>query len=241
MSNEQQASVFDDKKKTQTTLGFLFIILFIFFWIVFSFLSGFILALIGTIAGHKLLQAKPELKKSVPVIFVLLIVMTLGTIFLPAIQSDKEWRDDRDEVSSGTSQSYNYLTSTGTPERDIELATLKALGHDIQLTEITLNNSELQIVYVAKENLTKNLTRHGIFTNARDILKDVPQVAPNVNIITITPHLTLIDQYGKESLSRVATITFKKDTWRKINWENFLTDNLPNVADSYWLHPALSD
>jgi hypothetical protein len=38
----------------------------------------------------------------------------------------------------------------------------------------------------------------------------------------------------------VMKITYAKETMDKINWNNFLTDNVPVVANDYWEHPAIS-
>lgn len=241
--SEQTQPVVDEKKKEekkQMVAGGVFFVLLILFWVVFNFLAGLIFALIGAIATAKMLDKKPELQKFVPATFVVLVVLILGAIFIPAMQSDKEFRSERDDILSGTSQIYNYLTTAGSPERSIELAVLRAVGHDTKVRAINLQNDKLRIDYIAKENLTTNLTRWGILTDAKDIVKEVSPIA-NVNSVTIEPHLTLVDRYGQESLRRVATITITRATWEKINWDNFLIDNLPNVADNYWLHPALSD
>ncbi|PIQ91517.1 MAG: hypothetical protein COV70_03370 [Parcubacteria group bacterium CG11_big_fil_rev_8_21_14_0_20_39_22] len=243
--NEENQSVIEDKKtkeKKQKVAGGMFFVLFILFWIVFNFLTGLILALIGAIATMKTLEKKPEIQKFVPATFVVLVTLIFGAIFLPAIQSDKEFRSEKDEILSGTSQTHNYLTQAGTPERNIELGALRALGHDIEIRKIETSDGELWIDYVAKENLSTNLTRRGILSDTKDLVKELSSiVGQDVNAIVVEPHLTLVDQFGEESLSRVALITIERETWEKINWNNFLTDNLPDIADSYWLHPALSE
>ncbi|MEX2515179.1 MAG: hypothetical protein WD335_03550 [Candidatus Paceibacterota bacterium] len=243
--NEENQSAIDDKKtkeKKQKVAGGMFFVLLILFWIVLNFLTGFILALIGTIGTIKMLEKKPEMQKFVPATFVVLVVLIFGSIFLPAIQSDKEFRSERDGILSGTSQTYNYLTQAETPERNIELGILRALGHDVEIRGIETSDGELWIDYIAKENLTTNLTRRGILSDAKDLVKELSSiVGQDVNAIVVESHLTLVDQYGEELLSRVALITIERKTWEKINWDNFLTDNLPDIADSYWMHSALQN
>ncbi len=243
--NEENQTTQGDKKikeRKQKVAGGMFFVLLILFWVIFNFLAGLILALIGAVATMKILEKKPEVQKFIPAIFVILVVFILGAIFVPAMQSDKEFRNERDDILAGTSQTYNYLTEAGTPERNIELRALKALGHETQIRKIDLSDEEVWIDYIAKENLTKNLTRGGIWTDTKDLVQELSVVVDaDINAIIAEPHLTLVDQYGEESLSRVALITINRETWERINWDNFMTDNLPNVADSYWLHPALSD
>ncbi len=243
--SEQTQLVVDEKKKKekkQMVAGGIFFTLLILFWIIFNFLVGLILTLIGVVITIKLLKKKPEIQKFAPVIFVILVVFILGVIFIPAMQSDKDFKGERDKILTGNSQNYSYLTETGTLERNIELGALKVLGHETEIRKIKIDNGELWIDYVASENLTKNLTRRRIWIDTKDLVRELSTIVdPNINAIISESHLVLVDQYGKESLSRVALITINRETWEKINWDNFLTDNLPDVADGYWLHPALKD
>lgn len=238
----QQAESKMVKEKQQKIVGGLFITLLILFWIVFNFLTGIIIALVGAVVIMKLLEKKPEIKKFVPVIFVVLIVSIFGAIFLPAIQSDTEFRSERDEILTGTSQTYNYLTESGKAERNIEIGALKALGHETEIRKINLDEGKIWIDYIASDNLTTNLTRRGILSDTVDLVKELSSVInQDVNEIVVEAYLTLVDQYGKESLSKVAMITISRETWEKINWDNFLTDNFPDIADTYWQHPTLSN
>lgn len=90
--NEQTQPIVDEKKnkekKQMISVGMFFVLL-ILLWIVFSFLAGISLAMIGAIATSKILDKKPELQKFIPITFVILIVLILGAIFIPAMQSDK--------------------------------------------------------------------------------------------------------------------------------------------------------
>jgi hypothetical protein len=243
--NEQTTQQTDLKKnneKNQKIVGGLFISLLILFWIVFNFLSGLIIALIGTVVSSKLLEKKPEVKKFIPAIFVVLIVAIFGAIFLPAIQSDTEFRDERDEILAGASQTYDYLTEAETAERNIEVGVLKALGHETEIRKIDFNEGEVWIDYIASDNLTTNLTRRGILSDTVNLVKELSSiVSQDIDGIVVEAHLTLVDQYGEESISKVAMITISKETWDKINWDNFLNDNLPNIDDTYWQHPTLND
>lgn len=235
----QQAGIKNKESRHQTT-GWLFILLLVFFWIVFNFLAAVIIAIFGAVLANNLLEKKPEVKKFAITVFVLLIAAIFLAIFIPAIRSDDSLRKERDEILLGTSKTYNYLTEQGTIERKIETGVLKTLGHQVKLKEIKFNNGEVLVGYVAKDNLTTNWIRKGIFINAADIIKEL-SLSYNKEIVKIVvePYFILVDQYGKESLDKVATISMKKETWEKINWDNFLVDNLPDVADNYWQHPAI--
>lgn len=65
-------------------------------------------------------------------------------------------------------------------------------------------------------------------------IKEVKEIALNVTFPTQ-------DKYGKKSDMTVMKTDFKRQTIDKINFENFLTDNIPNVVDSYWESSAFSN
>jgi uncharacterized membrane protein len=92
---EEKQSIEEDKKvkeKRQKVAGGMFCVLLILFWIVFNFLTGLLLALIGSIASVKILEKNSGFQKFIPVTFFVLFILILGSIFLPAIKSDKEFR-----------------------------------------------------------------------------------------------------------------------------------------------------
>lgn len=61
----------------------------------------------------------------------------------------------------------------------------------------------------------------------------------NAGKIALVFHDKLVDDYGNEKDYEVAEITFTIDKLKKINWDKFLQIKIPNVADHYWVHPAI--
>ena len=49
------------------------------------------------------------------------------------------------------------------------------------------------------------------------------------------------DEYGNVKEMKVLTVNLTKETVDKINFENFQSSNLPNVADAIFVHPAFQD
>lgn len=49
------------------------------------------------------------------------------------------------------------------------------------------------------------------------------------------------DEYGNVKEMKVLTVNLTKETVDKINFENFQSRNLPNVADAIFVHPAFQD
>jgi hypothetical protein len=82
------------------------------------------------------------------------------------------------------------------------------------------------------------LTRRTADYNTTKALEKVFQIE-EVNEITYFWEATLVDVNGNESVDVVDKIQMSKETASTINWENFVSSNLEQVADQYNAHPAL--
>lgn len=124
-----------------------------------------------------------------------------------------------DELKSKTNTDKDRIVSVELlPEEDESLYFL-----------ITLN---------ADENLTPELIRHGMLTNSKKIIEPISKIE-NMNKIVLRWHLPLVDSYGNSKDTEVLTINLEKDALDKINWDNFLVEKFPDVANTYFEHPAI--
>lgn len=101
------------------------------------------------------------------------------------------------------------------------------------------NDKIVLITAEAKENVSANYTKKGMWIDTISILKDLKN-EKNISEIAFFYKYPLVDQYGNEKKDNVMKITLNRETLDKINYDNFLHNNLPKVANQYWEHPALS-
>lgn len=101
------------------------------------------------------------------------------------------------------------------------------------------NDKIVLLTAEAKENVSANYTKKGMWIATISILKDLKN-EKNISEIAFFYTYPLVDQYGNEKKDNVMKITFNRETLDKINYDNFLHNNLPKVANQYWEHPALS-
>lgn len=87
--------------------------------------------------------------------------------------------------------------------------------------------------------MTKNMTRKKMWIDTVDILKPLSDIegTENISIEWLYPFK---DDYGNTKDQRIMLLHFNKETLSKINWSGFNKDDIPNVADEYFEHPALS-
>lgn len=105
--------------------------------------------------------------------------------------------------------------------------------------EINLDSSNgfLEINAAGNESLTDNMTKEGMWISATQTLKALKNV-PEVKDISFNITFPMVDKYGNKSEETVMKINITEGTRNKINFENFISDDLPDIADSYWEHPA---
>lgn len=172
-------------------------------------------------------------------------IFVVSLVLAAATSSSQTTLENPEDATVTQADTTVYVTEENTPERDIEKTVIELLGEtsneDVPrvrnidaLGEVTL------IEYNADANLTSGLTRFGIWS---DVIEIVQELSTNstAESITVNAYIKLIDQYGNEDMGRVMTVNLTKETWSKINWDNFITENLPTVADLYFVHPAIND
>lgn len=71
-----------------------------------------------------------------------------------------------------------------------------------------------------------------------DILKATNSSSFDFRSLNIVGTFAMVDKLGNSSEDDVLRVTYLRTTVDRINWTGFLTDNVYEVAESVWLHPA---
>lgn len=98
---------------------------------------------------------------------------------------------------------------------------------------------EVIVEWAINDNLSLNLIRVTAQTDATDILEQISQSDLNVNNVRLLGTFSMVDAYGNASEKVVVNLFFEKETIDKINFENFLFDNIYLIADTKDIHPDL--
>jgi len=202
---------------------------------------------------------KPTAKKQASILSVvgLLILMCCGLLMVRAMATNNpRVTPTTKPIEEGTNSSVVISTFTPEPSHTAEptrtrpptatlepRAALKAeiereLGHGNRnvptLTELNFDDPELGAIFIhwaINDNLTENLIKFGAKSDATDILKAVAMSGLDYTYVILSGSFPLVDQFGNTNERNVVNLTFNKDTVDRINWENFLTDNIYQVAD----------
>lgn len=222
-----------EKTKHQNVIGALFITSLIMFWVMIGFTGAIFLAIILSIISYKILEKKPNFQKYTTGLSVLIVIFTFVGIFATVAQQDAEFREQKQEIISGDSESHEYTTIADSYERKVELLVLEAIGTKTVINKI-YSDDYLNIDYVSYGSITT------VSYQTEKIMKAIlPSLPTEIKNIGITSSAELTDSYGNTSIEQVSAFSFNRETWEKINWDNLLMVDLSEVADVFWSHPAI--
>ncbi|PQO28700.1 hypothetical protein C5Y97_23245 [Blastopirellula marina] len=92
-----------------------------------------------------------------------------------------------------------------------------------------------------RDNLTNSMIKFGAKSDVANILKAVAESGVNCGETTVFGSFPLADKYGNSEKEVVVKATYSGETIARINWSGFLLDNVYEIAESVWMHPAFRD
>ena len=108
------------------------------------------------------------------------------------------------------------------------------------VTDLAISDGVIQINIAGGDNLSSRLIRNGMILEGYDIIKAL-QGRDDFSEIVMRWTFPLVDAYGRSYEDVVMKIDITRETLEKINFDNFVFENLPNIADEYYQHPVLND
>lgn len=132
-------------------------------------------------------------------------------------------------------------------DKEIENALIDALGKTNSFGKPTVDSVAYMehdkgaaIVLNASENLTTNMTKKGMWISSKDIFEKLKEI-DGVSYYIIHWHYPLVDAYGNEEDGMIMAFDITKEQLDKINFDNFLHNNVPNVVNNYFEHAAFNN
>lgn len=131
-------------------------------------------------------------------------------------------------------------------EAQLQLAIEKALGPSNRETVERVSDfsmdtgpeSEIFVEWAINDNLTEGLIKSGTQMDIADILEAIDKSGLKYGSVHVEGTFSMVDQYGNVSEMVVVSAIYMRATIERINWENFLWDNVYAIADEVWVHPV---
>ena len=179
-------------------------------------------------------------RKTIHNIVVLVVIVAIIGLFSYSLK--EETVDQPQIVTTPTITPTQIIISA---EEHIERIILETLDDDAD-PDITITKFPdpeayvMTIRFMVSDNLNNEMIKNGIWIDTTDLLKALYTSGHNIENVNIVVNFPLIDKYGNKSVGPIVKLNMSEETAEKINWENFLWTNLPDVVDSYWQHQDLS-
>lgn len=96
---------------------------------------------------------------------------------------------------------------------------------------------DVYLTLVGDDNLSDGMIVRNMHTSTINVLKRVYEERDDVENINFEWQFPMVLS-GEEGLLRIMLIAINKETYDAVDWDNFVTDDLPTLYEYYYLHPA---
>ena len=188
-----------------------------------------------------LLNSKSKIVKIVGyVLYAFIILMIIGAM-APSEDTGTTTSDVSEDKETTTSDAKNTadVESSGVlTAADVEDMLPGGVGDPV---DVTVDGEDVNIVMPFKDNaFGSEYILMGTRDDAVDIFKKLFKDS-RVSSVTVSSQVPLVDKYGNDKTGTGTRYMMTSSTATKINWDNFNNDNLVDVADSAYIHPAMID
>lgn len=108
-----------------------------------------------------------------------------------------------------------------------------------KVSRLDVSSGNITVTIAFDDNLTENFIRGGIRRDIVDVLKAARDSGYEFSEIHIDGSFPLVDKFGATTEETVVRVQYARATVDRINWSGFLPENVYDIADSCWLHPAI--
>lgn len=136
---------------------------------------------------------------------------------------------------------YGVLTATLEQLIDFAIESVQVEKDRISINDnLGTGSGKVVLLYLkGSDNLTNKMIKTGMLMDTKDILQTL-QPRDDISEITFFWSFPLVDAYGNTSEDTIMKINISKETLDKINFERFDYNSIPDIADDYFEHTALS-
>lgn len=195
--------------------------------IVVSF-GVFVWALIGLVSPGRV--GIPTRAASVAVWLVSVVLLFFGALMLPEDSSTPGSTDGGQRAASAPSAPETFRTrierALGNSNRDV-----------FRVNAARLQGEQLFVQWAINDNLTANMRQNGAKIEVSEILESIAASSETYTSVLLRGTFSMVDQLGNASERPVVEVTYTRDTISRINFENFLFENVYAIAEDASIHP----
>ena len=127
-----------------------------------------------------------------------------------------------------------------TPEQQLRSEVISELGssnRDVnRLQDLTYEESTMRVRWAIDDNLTQGMIRTGARIDASNILRLIAESGLPYQTVEIQGTFPLADLLGNSEESIVIQAAYTRATLDRVNWDNFLYDNVFLISEGSMIH-----
>jgi len=98
-----------------------------------------------------------------------------------------------------------------------------------------------ELTFAVGDNLTGNMIKAGMRHRIRNVLKSIVDSGYETKVVVIIGTFDIVDKFGAKEESNVVSVIFTGESLARVNWNNFLPDDIYSIAETSWVHPIMKD
>lgn len=162
------------------------------------------------------------------------ILITLGILVGVGILSSIANTSGRTSGVSSTSNTSSSSSSAPVSQADRIDNALR----NCDIHSVVIGSDLLSIDFNISDNLSTEMIVDGAKIDVMQILRALHDEGISYATVDITGRFSMRDRYGNSSIQDVVELRYSKESLDRINWSNFLWEDMYAIADDVWLHPA---
>jgi hypothetical protein len=162
------------------------------------------------------------------------ILITLGILVGIGILSSIANTSGRTSGVRSTSNTSSSSSSAPVSQADRIDNALR----NCDIHSVVIGSDLLSIDFNISDNLSSEMIVDGAKIDVMQILRALHDEGISYASVDITGRFSMRDRYGNSSIQDVVELRYSKESLDRINWSNFLWEDMYAIADDVWLHPA---
>lgn len=167
--------------------------------------------------------------------FVMFVVGVSTDDTAPAEEASKS--EDSSVVVSSVKESDTKEKEPVTIEDKVQKIGKKVFNDKLIKTEFVSATNHVNISFNTI-GWSVGMDKNAANSDVKEALEKI-QALEEIESVTFIGNGELVDEYGNSESEKILTYDFDRETMDKINYDNVVIDNIPDIATDYYQHPAL--
>ncbi|BBI33526.1 hypothetical protein [Cohnella abietis] len=171
------------------------------------------------------------MRKKWSIFISLVLLIIIGGSIYKYSQFEKSKKSNSEIESSAESSMKNENIKKSSPAEYTKIVVEKNFG-SVQSVLFDRESGKLYIDAIESGVMTNSDIKKEILMDITNTLKEIKDI-PAIETVHFNVKINTEDKFGNTDDSNAVIALISKETLKKINWDNFKFENLPDIADAF--------